>query len=233
MEKPLCIVAGFGPGNGLAFCRRFLRAGYRVAILARDEAKLAQQAADNPDILPYVCDLSDPDATAMTFEAIVEGPGVPAVLIYNAGSGLFGSALDLSLEDFEAAWRINALGLLAAARVVAPAMIERGGGCLLVTGATASRRGGANFAAFSSAKAAQRNLTQSLARSLGPRGIHVALVIVDGVIDMPRTREMFAGKPDSFFLQPEAIADTYFHLAHQEPSAWSFEVDLRPMSESW
>jgi len=231
--KPLCVIAGFGPGNGLALCHRFLRGGYRVAIIARDEERLARHAAGNPDILPFVCDLADPDAVAMTFETIVDGPGVPAVLIYNAGSGLFGPALDASLDDFENAWRINALGLLAAARAVAPQMIEQGGGSILVTGATASLRGGANFAAFSSAKAAQRNLAQSLARSLGPQGIHVALVIVDGVIDLPRTREMFAGKPDSFFLEPEAIAETYYHLARQDPSAWTFEVDLRPRGEPW
>ena len=233
MSRPLCVIAGFGPGNGLAFCRRFLQGGYRVAIMARNEEKLTQHAAGHDDILPYVCDLSDPDATAMIFEAIVEGPGVPDVLIYNAGSGLFGQALDISLTDFEQAWRINALGLLAAARTVAPKMVERGSGCILVTGATASLRGGANFAAFSSAKAAQRNLTQSLARSLGSRGVHVALVIIDGVVDLPKTREMFADKPDNFFLQPGAIAETYFHLAQQDPSAWTFEVDLRPMTESW
>lgn len=231
--KPLCVIAGFGPGNGLAFCHRFLRGGYRVAVIARNEEKLERHVAGNPDILPFLCDLSDADAVAMTFEAIIDGPGVPAVLIYNAGSGVFGPALDASLDDFESAWRINALGLFAAARAVAPKMIERGGGCILVTGATASLRGGANFAAFSSAKAAQRNLAQSLARSLGPQGIHVALVIIDGVIDMPRAREMFNDKPDSFFLKPEAIAETYYHLAGQDPSAWTFEVDLRPRGEPW
>jgi NAD(P)-dependent dehydrogenase (short-subunit alcohol dehydrogenase family) len=233
MEKPLCVVAGFGPGNGAAFCRRFLQAGYRVAILARDKDRLMEYAEASDDILPFPCDLSDPEATTSVFESIIGSAGIPDVLIYNAGSGMFGQALDVSLEDFESAWRINALGLLASSKAIAPGMLQRGSGCILVTGATASLRGGANFAAFSAAKAAQRNLTQSLARSLGSRGIHVALVIVDGVIDLPRTREIFADKPDSFFLRPDAIAETFYQLSIQDASAWTFEIDLRPSGESW
>ena len=154
-------------------------------------------------------------------------------MIYNAGSGVFGAATDTSLDDFEQAWRINALGLLTASKIVAPVMIENGGGSLLVTGATASLRGGANFAAFSSAKAAQRNLTQSLARSLGEQGIHVALIIIDGIIDIPRTRERFPDRPDSFFIQPAAIADSYYYLSQQDESAWTFELDLRTRHENW
>lgn len=233
MQKPLCIVAGVGPGNGLAFCNRFLQAGYRVAILARDLQRMQEYANGNEDISPFSCDLSNPDSIQGTFSEIQTKLGVPDVVIYNAGSGVFGAPLDTAYDDFEQAWRINALGLLAVSKAVAPSMIERGGGSIVVTGATASLRGGANFGAFSSAKAAQRNLTQSLARSLGKEGIHVALVIVDGVIDIPRTREMFPDKTDGFFLKPEAIAETFYHLSQQEKSAWTFEIDLRPSSESW
>ena len=233
MSRPLCVIAGFGPGNGRALCDRFLSAGHRIAIMARDAGRLEQHAGTSEQITAWPCDLSDPAAIAATFGQLLDGEGVPDVLVYNAGSGLFGAALDTPLDDFESAWRINALGLLATAQAVAPAMTERGSGCILVTGATASLRGGANFAAFASAKAAQRNLTQSLARSLGQRGVHVALVIVDGVVDMPRAREMMADKPDSFFLRPEDIAETYFHLSQQRPSAWTFELDLRPSSEAW
>lgn len=233
MQKPLCIIAGVGPGNGLAFCNRYLKAGYRVAILARDLERMQQYASNDENISPFSCDLSSPESIKATFSEIVTNLGVPEVVIYNAGSGVFGAPLETSFDDFEQAWRINALGLLAVSKVVAPAMIAKGGGSFLVTGATASLRGGANFGAFSSAKAAQRNLTQSLARSLGSEGIHVALVIVDGVIDIPRTREMFKDSPDGFFLKPEAIADTFYHLSQQEKSAWTFEIDLRPSGEAW
>lgn len=114
-----------------------------------------------------------------------------------------------------------------------PSMRERGDGAILVTGATASLRGGAGFAAFASAKAAQRMLAESMARQVGPEGVHVVYVVVDGVIDMPTTRRFFADRPDDFFLAPTAIAETYFHLAHQDRSAWSFQVDLRPFGEKW
>ena len=233
MTKPLCVVAGVGPGNGLACAQRFTTAGYQTAILARDANRLAGYAEAHDDMHAFGCDLARPDSITATFKDIQSELGVPDVVIYNAGSGMFGPALDTPLEDFEIAWRINALGLLAVAQAATPAMIENGGGCLLVTGATASLRGGANFAAFSSAKGAQRNLTQSLARSLGSRGIHVALVVIDGVIDIPRTREMMPDKPDEFFLQPGAIAEVFYQLSQQDKSAWTFEIDVRPSGENW
>ena len=112
-------------------------------------------------------------------------------------------------------------------------MVEAGRGTILVTGATASLRGGVNFAAFAPAKAAQRSLAQSMARNLGPRGVHVGYVIVDGVIDIPVTRAMLSDRPDDFFLSPDAIAETFWQLAHQDRSAWTFELDVRPFGEKW
>lgn len=233
MSKPLCVVAGVGPGNGLACAQRFSAAGYRTAILARDTARLAVYAEKDDDMHPCGCDLADPENVTAAFSDIRSQLGVPEVVIYNAGSGMFGPPLETPPKDFEIAWRINALGLLAVAQAVAPAMIDNGGGSLLVTGATASLRGGANFGAFSSAKGAQRNLTQSLARSLGSQGIHVALVVIDGVIDIPRTREMMPDKPDDYFLQPDAIAEVFYQLSQQDKSAWTFEIDVRPSGENW
>ena len=175
--KPLCVIAGAGPGNGQALSDKFRREGYRVVLLARDLNRLQAMAGGNPDVVAMACDMADPDSIESTLSDILRAQGVPAVFIHNAGSGLFGAPLQASLEDFESAWRINALGLLCASQLLAPAMVENGGGSILVTGATASLRGGANFAAFASAKAAQRNLAQSLARSLGPQGVHVALAL--------------------------------------------------------
>jgi len=233
MTKPLCVIAGVGPGNGLALCRKFFNEGFKVVILARNFEKMQEYAKDCDDIYPFSCDLSDPDSIEKTFSEITNTLGIPKVVIYNAGSGLFGTPLETSLRDFEEAWRLNALGLLSVSKFIAPAMIKNGGGSILITGATASLRGGAKFAAFSSAKAAQRNLAQSLARSLGAEGIHVSLVIIDGIIDIPRTREMFPDKPDSFFMQPDAIAETYYNLTQQSNTAWTFEVDVRSSVESW
>lgn len=232
-KKPLCIIAGVGPGNGLAFCNKFYDAGYRVVIVSRKIEQLKEYANDREEIFPYACDLSEPDNINNVFTKIINDQGAPEIVIYNAGSGLFATPLEVKLEDFEGAWKINALGLLSVAKIVAPLMIENGGGCLLVTGATASLRGGAKFAAFASAKAAQRNLTQSLARSLGKKGIHVALVIIDGVIDMPRSRALFSDASDDAFMQPTAIAETYFNLSQQDKSAWTFELDLRSCNEDW
>ena len=112
-------------------------------------------------------------------------------------------------------------------------MLERGGGAIVVTGNTSARRGMPAFAGFAPTKAAQRILAESMARSLGPRGIHVSYVVIDAVIDLPWTRRRMPDAPDDFFAQPAAIADTVWHLAHQEKSAWSFEVDLRPFGEKW
>jgi NAD(P)-dependent dehydrogenase (short-subunit alcohol dehydrogenase family) len=233
MEKPLCIIVGVGPGNGLALCNRFIQASYRVAILARDLTRMQEYASEHEDISPYSCDVSNLESIEATFAEIRTKLGVPEVVIYNAGSGVFAAPLNTSYENFEKSWRINSLGLLAVAKTVVPSMVENGGGSLLVTGATASLRGGANFAAFSSSKAAQRNLSQSLARSLGHQGIHVALVIVDGVIDIPRTRQRSPDTPDENYLKPAAIADTFYQLSQQDQSAWTFEIDLRPNTENW
>jgi NAD(P)-dependent dehydrogenase (short-subunit alcohol dehydrogenase family) len=233
MDKPLCIVIGVGPGNGMNITRRFVDAGYCIAILARRAEALEEFAAGQSDVYPFACDMSDPVMIDKTLGNIGEQLGVPHVVVYNAGSGMFGGPLDITLEEFEQSWRVNALGLLATSQKLIPDMVGEGGGHLVIMGATASVRGGAKFTAFSAAKGAQRNLAQSLARSFGPQGIHVALVIIDGVIDIPRTREMMPDKSDECFLQPSAIAESVYQLTLQRSSAWTFELDLRPGSENW
>jgi len=119
------------------------------------------------------------------------------------------------------------------AQAVIPAMKAAKHGAIVFIGATASRRGGPRSAAFAPAKAAQRALAESMARSLWPHGIHVALVIVDGVVDLERTRARMPDKPDSFFIKPEGVAETVYQLTAQDPSAWSFEVEARPFGETW
>jgi NAD(P)-dependent dehydrogenase (short-subunit alcohol dehydrogenase family) len=155
------------------------------------------------------------------------------VLVHNAVSGHFGRFMDVTPETLEQTFRTNVLSLMHLGQALVPPMRDAGGGAIVVTGNTSAWRGSAGFAAFAPSKAAQRILAQSMARSLGPEGIHVAYVVIDAVIDVPWTRGMYATKPDEFFAQPAAIADTVFHVAHQDRSAWSFEVDLRPFGETW
>ena len=233
MTKPVCAVVGVGPGNGAAFARRFASEGYAVALLARSSAFSQELASGLPDALAYECDVVDAAAIALTFDGIRKDLGEIEVLIYNAGSGVWGTVEELGVDDFETAWRINALGAFVAAKQVIPAMKEAGRGSIIFVGATASRRGGAKFAAFASAKAAQRSLAESMARHLWPGGIHVALLIIDGAVDLKKTREMMPGKPDTFFLKPDDIAETVFQVTRQKPSAWSFEVEARPFGENW
>ena len=233
MTAPVCVIPGAGPGNGAAFARRFVDSGYQVAMLARDGDRLAEIAGPIEGAYGYPCDVTDPASVASVIETVRGDLGPVSVLLYNAGGGRWGTVEEVDSEDMEQAWRMNVLGLHAAARAVLPDMRAAGGGALVVTGATASLRGGAHFAAFASAKAAQRSLAQSLARQLNPENIHVALVIIDGVVDTPRTREMLPERPDERFLDPGAIADAVHFLAHQPRAGWTFELDLRPYSEDW
>lgn len=231
--KKVCVVVGVGPGNGAALGRRFAREGYAVALLARTTETTAPLAASLPEARAYACDATDAAAVAQTFDAIERDLGPVHTLVYNAGSGTWGTVEDIDPAAFEGAFRVNALGLLLAAKKAIPQMKAQGGGNIVVIGATSSRRGVARTAAFAPAKAAQKSLAESMARHLWPQSIHVSLVIVDGVVDLPRARAFMKDKPDDFFIAPDDLADTAYHLTTQPRSAWSFEVEARPFKESW
>jgi NAD(P)-dependent dehydrogenase (short-subunit alcohol dehydrogenase family) len=233
LMKKVCAVIGVGPGNGAAIARRFASDGYAVALLSRSSELSAALASELPDARAFACDVGDPMSVARAFADVRERLGDIDVVVFNAGSGVFGKLDDVNTDNFEAAWRVNALGLFLVAKEVVPAMKQRGSGAIVVIGATASRRGVAMTTAFAPAKAAQRSLCESLARQLGPAGIHVGLIVVDGVVDLPRTRERMKGKPDDFFIRPEGVADLASFLVRQDRSAWSFEVEARPFGESW
>ena len=231
--KPVCVVAGVGPGNGAAFARRFASEGYAVALLARSTSFSVKVASTLPDARVYECDVAAVGSIARAFDGIRRDLGEVEVLVYNAGSGVWGSVEEATAADFEAAWRVNALGGFLASKQVIPAMKRAGRGSIVFVGATASRKAGARSASFSAAKGAQRSLAESMARALWPAGIHVALIVVDGVVDLPRTRERMPDKPDSFFIKPDDVAEIGFRLTQQRPSAWSFEVEARPFQETW
>jgi NAD(P)-dependent dehydrogenase (short-subunit alcohol dehydrogenase family) len=233
MGKKVCVIIGVGQGNGGALARAFSREGMSVALLARNTEFSAALASELGDARAYSCDASDPAIMADVFERIRDELGEPSILVYNAGSAVWGDAEHVALDDFEQAWRVNTLGALAASQQVIPAMRAQGSGSIIFIGATASLRGRPTTAAFASAKAAQRSLAESMARALWPVGIHVALIIIDAAVNLPRMRARMPDKPDDFFLQPEDTADTAVWLSKQPQSAWTFEVEVRPFGETW
>jgi NAD(P)-dependent dehydrogenase (short-subunit alcohol dehydrogenase family) len=233
MSKPVCAVVGVGPGNGAAFARRFSDEGFAVALLARKLDFTSELAAALPSAKAFACDVSDVGSIKRAFDAIRQDLGEVDVVLYNAGSGVWGTVEEVTPSDLETAFRVNTSGLLASVQEVLPAMKAKKRGSIVVIGATASRRGGAKTAAFAPAKAAQRSLAESMARHLWPAGIHVSLIVVDGVIDLATTRQRMKDKPESFFVKAADIAATAFWLTKQEPSAWSFEVEARPFAETW
>lgn len=229
----VCVIIGVGPGNGEALARRFSEGGYQVAMLARSRDYLESLSQQLPNTHVYQYDATDMSGVASTFQAIEQQLGPVSVLLYNAGGGVFKNVEEAGLEDFEANWRINVQGLVAATKAVLPQLRQHDTASIMVTSASAATRGKANTAPFASAKAAQRSLAQSLARQLGPEKIHVSNVVIDGVVDLPRTRESLADKPGDFFVKPSAVAQAIWILCHQDPSAWTFELDIRPFGENW
>jgi NAD(P)-dependent dehydrogenase (short-subunit alcohol dehydrogenase family) len=232
MSKPVCVVAGVGEGNGAALARAFSKEGMAVALLARRTDFTSKLAEELPDSRAYACDVSAAGSVTEAFSRIRSELGDPGTVVYNAGSGTWGDVESIGLDDFESAWRVNAYGALAVSREVIPAM-KAGSGNIIFIGATASRRGGPKTTAFAPAKAAQRSLAESMARTLWPQGIHVSLIVIDAVVDLPRTRKSMPDKPDDFFLKPDDMAASAVWLARQPPSAWTFEIDVRPFGEKW
>lgn len=233
MNKPICVIVGVGSGNGAAFSRKFAAEGYRVAMLSRNIDYLQKLATEIPDSQAYQYDVTEIDEAAEIFKRIESEMGTISVLVYNAGAGAFDNIDDATVVSFQRAWEINARGLFVVAQQIIPQMRKINGGNIVVIGATASLKGGANFTPFASAKAAQRSLAQSMARYLDPEKIHVSYIILDGVVNLERTRKAMPNKPDDYFMSPDDIAQSVFFLTQQPPSSWTFELDLRPFGEKW
>lgn len=233
MSKRVAVVVGVGPGTGAALARRF-SAEYAVALVARGAGKLKSVAdeirARGGEALEAPADVTSAREVHAAFDGIRAKLGAPDVLLYNAGSGTWGTIAEVTPEQFEGAWRTNALGAFLCAREVAPDMASRGRGAIVFTGATAGVKAGPKSVAFGPAKFATRGLAQSLARDLGPKGVHVAWVNIDGVIDVPG-RSLPMKTED--LIRPEAIAETFWFLAHQDRSAWTMETEIRPFKEKF
>ena len=229
MGKPVCAIIGIGPKNGEAFARLFDDKGYALALLSRTTEFSERLAGELDDARAYACDAADPASIETAFSKLADKLGPVDVLIYNAGSGSWKTIEDLSVAEFTQAFNVNALGAMVASQQVIPGMKEKGAGNIVFVGATASLRGVPFTAGFAPAKAAQRILAQSMAKHLAPSGIHVSLMIIDGQIDDPGGDAAKQGTR----LDPQDIAAAAYGLTTQPRSAWSFEVDLRPMNEKW
>lgn len=232
-QKPLAIVTGVGPGTGSALVRRFHAGGYRVAMMARDKERLTKLGEEMPDAIAAPCDVADAAALQAALGDLDGRFGPPKVVVHNAVGGAFGKFADIDPDILRRNFEINVMALLYLARHVTPRMLAGGGGALVVTGNTSAQRGRANFAGFAPTKAAQRILAESMARDLGPQGIHIAYLVIDAVIDVPWARARYKDAPDDFFIKPSAIADEVWHIAHQDRSAWSFLSEVRPYREVW
>lgn len=233
-QQPVAVVVGVGPGLGASLARRFA-SEYAVAIVARRADYLRSLAAEIRNAggvaLEVIADAGNREQVGAAFKLIRERLGEPDALLYNAAAGPFGNLNDVAVEQFENSIRINAVGAFLCCKECVPAMVARGRGTILFTGATAGIKAGARSVAFGPGNFAKRGLAQSLARDLGPRGIHVAWINVDGAIDVPNRKIPELGKDD--MLSPDAIAETYWHLAHQDRSAWTMELEVRPFKEKF
>lgn len=228
-KQPMALITGVGPGVGTSLVHRFAEGGYRVAMIARDADRLAELEAAVPGAFAMPCDVTD----AQALKQVIDDIGTPQVVVHNAVGGSFSPFQEIDPAVLQKNFEINTMALLHLAQMVSPAMIEAGEGAIIVTGNTSALRGKPNFAGFAPTKAAQRILAESLARDLGPKGIHVAYLVIDAVINVPWARKMFSEAADDFFIQPKSIAAEVFHLAHQPKDAWTFLSEVRPYHEKW
>jgi NAD(P)-dependent dehydrogenase (short-subunit alcohol dehydrogenase family) len=224
------LVVGAGSGLSAAVARRFAKAGMRIGLAARDTEKLAPLAAEI-EAETFRCDVANPASVSRLFEAVDRDLGPPDVLVYNPALRVRGPLIDLDPVDVAHALAVGGFGGFLVAQQAARRMLPNGHGAILFTGASASREGFAGSAPFAMAKFALRGLAQSLARELGPRGIHIAHVVIDGAIrppDQPQPK----GRPDSM-LEAGSIAETYLGILAQPRDAWTFELELRPWVETF
>lgn len=236
MTRPVCLVTGAGPwsGTGAEITNRFAVGGYNVAMLSRNSANLKELENKIEHSKAYPCDVSDKDSLIDSIAQVKAELGAPAIVVHNAVHAVRGSILDMHPDELENCFRVNTTALLHLARETVPDMLEAGTGAIMITGNTAATRGKSQWGFFASTKAAQRILAESIAREFGPGGIHVAYFVIDAMIDTPRTRPLLApDKPDEFFCKPTAIAEEVYRVAHQDRSAWSFNVEVRPFGEVW
>lgn len=231
------VISGVGAGLGASLARKFAREGYQVALLARSadylEALAAEIQTTGATAKGFPTDIGDPQKVGDSFAQIREQFGKVDILVNHAGNAAWGNFSELKPVDFERSWRICAFGSFLCCQQAVPDMVSSGNGTILFTGATSAVRGRAGALAFSSAKFAVRGLAWSLAREVGPKGIHVAHIIIDGILDTPNLRSDMSPDAEEPLLNTDAVADVYWSLVEQHKSTWTFELDLRPHNEDF
>jgi len=240
-DKGVALVIGAGDATGGAIARRFAREGYYACVTRRSADKLQPLVesivAAGGRARGFASDARKEEEVAALVERIEREIGPIEVMVFNIGANVPSAVLEETARKYFKVWEMACFSGFLAGREVARRMVQRNRGTILYTGATASLRGSANFAAFAGAKHALRALAQSMARELGPKNIHVAHIVVDGAIDTEFIRssfpEAYARKEQDGILNPEHIADNYWHLHTQPRDAWTFELDLRPWTEKW
>ena len=238
-ESEVAVVVGVGPGLGTALARCFARAGMRVAVARRSVAALSSLLTElGTSAKGYACDATDERAVIDLFAAVARDLGPPRLVVFNAGAFVRKAIRDTTVEEFERCWRAGCLGGFLVGREAARAKLaaaspDRHRGTLVFTGATASLRGGSLFHNLAVPKFGLRALAQSMAREFQPQGVHVAHVIIDGQIESDRPGRSVAERGADAVIDPNAIAETYYQLHRQPPSAWTLELDLRPYIEKF
>ncbi|MSO74689.1 MAG: SDR family NAD(P)-dependent oxidoreductase [Alphaproteobacteria bacterium] len=235
--KPVALVVGVGPGLGASLGRRFGREGLHVVLAARQRAhvdpvveaiKAAGGSAEG-----HALDTTDEAAVAKLFSALDDSGASLDLAVYNASGFMRASIVDASAAEFERGWRVGCFGGFLVGRAAAQRMAARGAGTILFTGATASRRGTAQFFNFAVGKFGLRALAESMARELQPKGVHIAHIVIDGQIHSERYAHLAKERPPDGLLAPDAIAETYWQLHRQPRSAWTFELEVRPWVEKF
>ncbi len=235
VARETAIVFGVGPGLGWALVQRFVTENMHVGAVARDAAKLSAliDSGGRQEVRPYVADVANGEDVLRVFESVDRDFGVPDVVVFNAGAFQKDRVLDIDPADFERCWRIGCFGGFLVGQAAARRMVRRGSGTIIFTGATAALRGSAGFANLAVAKFGLRALAQSMAREVGPQGVHVGFVIIDGQIDSERYQYLLDERGEDSLIAPAAIAEMYLQLHRQPRSAWSHEIDIRPWSEKF
>ncbi|MFQ3284750.1 MAG: NAD(P)-dependent dehydrogenase (short-subunit alcohol dehydrogenase family) [Natronomonas sp.] len=212
------VIAGVGPGLGESLARRFAAEGCQVALFARSAAYLEELADDLPgpgEGLAVPTDLTDVEAVRSGFDAVREAFGPVDILVNHASSPSWSGLMDTSVEAFERSWAVNGRGAFVCSQEAVDDMLETGGGTVLFTGATSAVRSLGGTIGFTAAKFAARGMAMDIAQEFGPEGIHVAHIVLDGQIDTPDIRERFPDRDDDTFLDPDELAETYWHLVEQ------------------
>ncbi|MFA9417753.1 SDR family NAD(P)-dependent oxidoreductase [Natrinema sp. HArc-T2] len=228
------VIAGVGPGLGESIARKFVAEDCQVGLFARSAEFLESLAADlGDDALAVPTNITDPEAVEAGFREVRDAFGPVDILVNHASGGAWKGLQDISPDEFEQTMRVSAQGSLLCAQEAVDDMLADDGGTIIFTGATSAVRGRGGALGFSAAKFAARGMAESMARELGPEGIHVAHVVIDGQIEPPQRRETQPDRDRAEFLDPDAIADSYWQLVMQDRSAWTLELDLRPHVEEF